>query len=285
MDGSFGEGGARVTPVSAYIPCCNNADTVADTVRSIQSQTVPVAEIFVVDDASSDGSADAAAAAGAEVIRCKKNIGRGAVRAMAMEKAANALVLCCDANKCLAQDFLEKALPHFDEGRCAAVTGKLILTSVTTRAGRWQNRHLIRGRRAEMGEEKRRETFVTWGAVVKREAVMNAGNYDPAMRHSEDLELGERLFGKGYDCVVEPEAKLFTPECRTVPEALEKYRRWHRGEAPQGGWKWYARQIVYAVKVLVPRDLAEGDPAGAAISLFSPHYILWMDLRKKRSPE
>ena len=282
MDGNIGKGIERMMQISAYIPCRDNEGTVADAMRAIKAQTVPVAEIFVVDDASSDGSGDAAEEAGAVVIRCKTNIGRGAVRALAMEKAKNNIVLCCDANKCLAPDFLEKAMPRFDDENCATVSGKLRLTAVTTPAGRWQNRHLVRGRETEFREEKHREAFVTWGAVVKRDAVMKVGNYDPNMRQSEDLELGNRLREKGYKCVVEPKAELFTSECRTVSEVLGKYRRWKRGVDPKEGLKWYIRQMVYAGKVQARRDLEERDLPGAVISLLSPHYIFWMDICEKK---
>lgn len=42
------------------VPAYNEAADIADTIRSIQAQTTPPAEILVVDDFSDDGTGDAA---------------------------------------------------------------------------------------------------------------------------------------------------------------------------------------------------------------------------------
>lgn len=44
--------------VSIIMPCHNGAKTVADAIRSVQSQTFPDWELIVIDDSSTDGSAE-----------------------------------------------------------------------------------------------------------------------------------------------------------------------------------------------------------------------------------
>jgi glycosyltransferase involved in cell wall biosynthesis len=63
--------------VSVVIPAFNEGPRVAPIVRAVRTN-VPEAEIIVVDDASSDDTADQAAAAGARVIRRPHNVGNGA---------------------------------------------------------------------------------------------------------------------------------------------------------------------------------------------------------------
>ena len=67
--------------ISAYVPCFNNSDTLTLAVDSIRAQSVPVDEWFVVDNASTDGSAESMEA---RVLRLEQNAGRGGARARAM---------------------------------------------------------------------------------------------------------------------------------------------------------------------------------------------------------
>ncbi len=59
----------------AIIPCRNEATTIADVVRGVRRH---LAHVLVVDDVSTDATAERAAAAGAEVLRLSGNLGKGA---------------------------------------------------------------------------------------------------------------------------------------------------------------------------------------------------------------
>lgn len=63
-------------PVVALVPAFEAADVVASTVRSLRS-TGRIDRVVVIDDASTDATADAARAAGAEVVRLEENRGKG----------------------------------------------------------------------------------------------------------------------------------------------------------------------------------------------------------------
>ena len=69
--------------ISAYIPCWNQASTLPRAVASVRQLVPPVAELFVIDDGSTDGSAALARGLGLRVLVNAQNLGRGAVRAMA----------------------------------------------------------------------------------------------------------------------------------------------------------------------------------------------------------
>ena len=56
--------------VTVVIPAYNRADMIADAIRS----ALPV-RVLVVDDASTDETADVAEKAGAEVLRCDTHVG------------------------------------------------------------------------------------------------------------------------------------------------------------------------------------------------------------------
>ena len=66
---------AAAGSVCAIIPCYNEAGTIGRIVRLARPH---VADILVVDDCSADDTAAAARAAGARVLRHRKNLGKGA---------------------------------------------------------------------------------------------------------------------------------------------------------------------------------------------------------------
>ena len=61
--------------LTVIVPAFNEEETVADTIRSLQSQTLPPAEIIVVDDCSADQTAEVARSCGVRVVRPPSNTG------------------------------------------------------------------------------------------------------------------------------------------------------------------------------------------------------------------
>jgi len=85
-EGRAGGATAPAHPASTVvIPAFRAAATLGDVVERVRRQ-VPGALVLVVDDGSGDGTADAAAAAGATVLRHEANLGKG--RALATGLAA-----------------------------------------------------------------------------------------------------------------------------------------------------------------------------------------------------
>ena len=70
-----------VVIVSAY----NEGDRIADTVASL-FRVFPDARVLVADDASTDATAEAARAAGAEVVTAPRNLGKGGATTLAAER-------------------------------------------------------------------------------------------------------------------------------------------------------------------------------------------------------
>lgn len=260
--------------VSAYIPCYNNASTLALTIHSIQLQTYPVNEILVIDDGSTDGSKLVAETTGVRVVEHTKNLGRGATRARAMIEVQGELVVCCDATNVLSPDFIERAIRWLEEDKVAAVFGCLSQVPVRGAVGRWRGRHLFK-----IGSPgtpiNRSASLATYGALVRRSVVLQTGNYTETLRHSEDADLGERLLTTGYDVICDPSLQVTSVVCNTLGQVLERYWRWYAGKDELVSWNAYLKQVLYSVKVMAVQDLRAGDPLSVPISLLCPHYQFW----------
>lgn len=263
--------------ISAYIPCYNNACTIRQAIESIQAQTHPISELFVVDDGSEDQSAKIAEALTVRVIRCPKRSGRGAARARAMNEAKHELVLCLDGSKALPTSFVENALRWFQEGQVAAVFGRIVQPSPKNVAERWCGRHLLKEDLEQA--ENRKGPLITAGAIVRTSAVMQIGNYNSALSYAEDRELGERLLAVGFDVVFDPALCVTSLTDGDLWSVLERYWRWHAPIHEQISCYAYLKQIVYSMKVMAVEDLLAGDPWSVPISLLSPHYQLWRSLK------
>ena len=268
-------------PITGYIPCYNNAATVAGALASLQRQTVPLEELLAVDDGSTDGSRELCQRQGVKIIRHATNLGRGAARARAMEEAKHEFVLCCDATNELAPDFSARALRWFDDPAVAAVVGRITQRPAGNVIERWRGRHLFK--LDQPVAIRRRVTLATFGAMVRRSAVLAVGNYDRTLRHSEDGDLGERLLAAGYEVVSDPSLEITSVASNTLGEVLERYWRWYAGKDEAASWSDYFRQIAFSLKGMALQDLRAGDPFSVPISLLSPHYRFWRSRRKSSS--
>ena len=259
--------------ITAYVPCFNNARTLPDTLKSIKVQTVPVDELFIIDDGSSDGSDQLALDLGCRVIRNEENLGRGATRARAMSEASCELVLACDATNAIPPDFVERALPWFESDKVAAVFGRMSQRNNRNTVSRWRARHLLLID-VDFATD-RHAPLITQGVLMRKAAVEAVGNFNPDLRHGEDGDLGTRLLADGYEVVFDPNIPIMSLSEHSLMQTLERYWRWNYREEENSVWTPYLRQVSYSLRVLARADFLAGDLASIPISLIAPHYQFW----------
>ncbi len=111
------------------IPALDEAATIGSVVRVARSAAIGA--VLVIDDGSSDGTADAAAAAGAEVLRLDENVGKGGALAAGARSREEPVVVLLDADLTGLAPRHVRALAHpVLEGRADMTRGVFV-------GGRW----------------------------------------------------------------------------------------------------------------------------------------------------
>lgn len=100
--------------VSVVIAAFNEAEAVGPVVAGIRA-LVPEVELIVVDDGSADGTGDVAEAAGARVIRHRRNMGQGASLKTGALAASREHVLFCDADGQHTAEDVRRIIDAFDD--------------------------------------------------------------------------------------------------------------------------------------------------------------------------
>lgn len=236
MAGPLSETGAAATPVEVVIVNYNAGATILDCLQSVHGQGVPVS-ITVVDNASSDGSAEALAARFADredfrLLRNPDNPGFAAAVNRALDPVRGRRLLILNPDCELRPGALPALLDALDGDARAglaapAVTGpggelqRATLRrfpdpwrSFVTFSGLWRLGRrwpLFRGvevERAPPAESCVADAVSGACMLVRRGAFEQAGRMDPAYRlHCEDLDLMYRLRQNGWHCLYVPSAR------------------------------------------------------------------------------
>jgi glycosyltransferase involved in cell wall biosynthesis len=183
-------------PVSVVIPAWRCADYVEAAVHSAQTQTSPPLEVIVVDDASGDGTAERARAAGATVIEHEANEGVGAARNAGVEAARGEWIALLDCD--------DEWLPHHLETLWAARGPHVLVSAAAATFG-------DAGRPRALGWARRRPLVMhsparavvpenpvrTSGVLFKRADAVAVGGFRPEQRRAQDLDMWLRLLERG----------------------------------------------------------------------------------------
>lgn len=109
--------------VAAIVPAYNEEKTIARIVKTLKDAS-GIDDVIVVSDGSTDRTAEAAAAAGARVIRLRENVGKGGAVKMGASATRAEILFLCDADFIgLEPSHVERILAPVVAGRLAMCTG------------------------------------------------------------------------------------------------------------------------------------------------------------------
>jgi GT2 family glycosyltransferase len=219
--------------IDAFIVSHDHAGTLAATVAGLAAQSVPPRRVVLVDNASRDGSVEAAtSAAGAlalEVVAGVENRGFAAAANEAIRRTSAPWVLALNPDCRLEPDYLARLCGAAERhDRAGAATGLLLraggpeLTATATidSAGiemHASGRHLDRGSGRPLDDAVSAPAWVFGAsgaaALYRREALEDVAYgggevFDEGFfAYREDADLAWRLQRRGWRCLYRPEAR------------------------------------------------------------------------------
>ena len=218
--------------VTVIIPAYNEVASVADTIKSLQTQTSPPAAIIVVDDCSTDGTGDVAHALGVVVVRPPANTGsKAGAPNFGLRYVRTALTVAIDADTVLARDALERLLPAFNDPGVAAACGFVLPQRVRSvwERGRYVE-YLFAFTYYKQLQEYYGKPLISSGCFsMYRSDILGAHNGWSNRTLAEDVDLTWSLYQGGHAVRFVPEAVCYPIEPCTLTLMGKQLRRWSHG--------------------------------------------------------
>jgi glycosyltransferase involved in cell wall biosynthesis len=194
-------GGALAPPqVSVIVPVYNGAATLGRCLEALARSQGVSWECIVVDDGSTDQSAELARAQGARVVRAGTTPGGPArARNLGVAQARGSLVCFIDADVLVRPDTLARFVRVFEADPALAAAFGSYDDSPDAPGVLSQYRNLLH-HFVHQTARPAASTFWAGCGAIRRDVFLAVGGFDPAYRRPciEDIELGYRLRGAGH---------------------------------------------------------------------------------------
>lgn len=201
--------GPRRPPLSVVIPVHNGGAAFERCLRGLRVSTWTDYELVVVDDASTDDSAERARRAGARVLHHEQAQGPAAARNAGADAATAPLIFFLDADVVVHPETLARALARFeaDPGLAALFGSYDDRPEAPGLVSQYRNllHHYVHQRGQFQGDIRPAHTFWTGCGMIRADAFHAVGGFDPRLYPKpaiEDIELGYRLTGAGHRIVL-----------------------------------------------------------------------------------
>jgi cellulose synthase/poly-beta-1,6-N-acetylglucosamine synthase-like glycosyltransferase/peptidoglycan/xylan/chitin deacetylase (PgdA/CDA1 family) len=233
-------------PVSVIVPAYNEAANIAATVRSLLASDYPQVEVIVVDDGSTDGTADIVRRLrlpGVHVIR-QPNAGKPAALNTGIAHARGDILVLVDGDTVFAPDAVGMLVQPLHAQDVGAVSGNTKVANRHGLLGRWQHLEYVIGFNLDrrMFDVARCMPTVP-GAIgaFRRAAIVDVGGVS-AQTLAEDTDFTMALIRAGWRVVYAPDAIAWTEAPASLKQLWRQRYRWCYGTM-QATWK-HRRALV-----------------------------------------
>jgi len=211
------------------VPVYNGANTIAQTIECILKQSYRPAEILVVNDGSTDQTADVLNTFGSQIIPIHKpNGGPASARNCGVKRAAGELIAFTDSDCVPDPDWLSRLVAAFTADMIAGVGGR-IESAGTTMLGEYVDfAGFLNPHPDERGEIP---YLITANACFVREVLLRANGFNERFRKpgGEEPELCWRIRQLGYGFRLAADALVLHHHRQTVHSLIKTLLNYGEG--------------------------------------------------------
>jgi len=234
-------------PVSVIVPAYNEKEGIEAAVRSLSGGEHPGGiEVVVVDDGSTDGTADIVDAMNLPNVRVVRIPNGGKPNALntGVALASHDLIVMVDGDTVFEPDSLNRLVQPFADPKVGAVAGNVKVGNRTSVVARWQHIEYVIGFNLDRRLYDVLRCMPTIPGAIgafRREALREAGG----MSHetlAEDTDVTMALCRAGWHVVYEERARAWTEAPASLKQLWTQRYRWSYGTM-QAMWK-HRRALV-----------------------------------------
>lgn len=261
-------------PVSVMLAAYNEESVIGRTLESILASEYPLAEVVVVDDGSTDATAEVVArmADGDARVRLIRQPNTGKAHALnrGLQSASGDYIVTLDADTILTPQTVSFLIRHFavdSTGRLGAVAGVVrVGNRERNLLTRWQALEYL----TQIGVERAAQDAMGAISIVpgacaawRKKAILDVGGYTNVTL-AEDCDLSLSLHRTGWRVTQDDEALAYTEAPETVDALLAQRTRWtygtlqaiakHRDMMLRRRYGWLGLFVLpnYVLSIVVP---------------------------------
>ncbi|GAA2079467.1 glycosyltransferase [Streptomyces albiaxialis] len=227
-------------PVTVLVPAHNEEAGIAATVHSILASLYPRLQVVVIDDGSTDGTADAVAAIDDPRVTLVRqpNTGKPGALNTGLAHARHDIVVMVDGDTVFEPDALYRLVQPLAHAAVGAVSGNTKVGNRRHLLGKWQHLEYVLGFNLDRRMFEVLECMPTVPGAIgafRRDALMGIGGVSDETL-AEDTDLTMSLWRAGWRVVYEESAVAWTEVPLTLRQLWRQRYRWCYGTL-QSMWK------------------------------------------------
>jgi len=229
------KGLAKHPKVEIIVPCFNEQNTVAATIRSLLAMNYPAKKlrVHVVDDGSTDNTPESLKEFKNHpqvTISHKENGGKHTALNLAIKNTKAEILGCLDADSFVDVDALQESLKVFETTTAMAVTPAIKVETPDSFFRHMQKAEYEVGMLFRRVFADANAQFITPGpfSLYRKEVFETLGEFRSA-HNTEDLEMGLRMQEAGLLIENAPKSVVYTRAPRTLKPLFKQRVRWAYG--------------------------------------------------------